>query len=516
MSVTKQSGEEARAVGGDVPVTMRLHNTMSGQVEELAPIDGKALRMYACGPTVYDYGHIGNFRTFLQVDVLRRSLKLLGMDVRHVMNITDVDDKIIRNATAAGVDIDVYTKKYQEAFFEDLDALRVERPEVIARATEHIPSMVKLIERLAAEDIAYRAEDGSWYFRIARFPEYGKLSKKDFSGITDGARVDVDEYEKDAARDFALWKAPKPGEHKWDTPLGPGRPGWHIECSAMAMEYLGESFDLHGGGEDLMFPHHENEIAQSESATHRTFARHWFHVRFLLVEGRKMSKSEGNFYTLRDLLLRGYKTSAIRMLLISVPYRRQLNFTFEGLAAETVAVEKLRTFRDRIANTKWAARPDSDGVASEVAEMAREARTNFRAALADDLNTADARAPIFELVRAVNARADSGKFFAEDVLPILEALREFDRVFAVLEDHDAEWTTFTLDWAEREGKLGQAAPELLATRGVTDEKIQALVEERDQAKRRRDFKRADAIRNELAGMGILLEDSKDGTRWKRK
>jgi cysteinyl-tRNA synthetase len=284
----------------------------------------------------------------------------------------------------------------------------------------------------------------------------------------------------------------------------------------MAMEYLGESFDLHGGGEDLMFPHHENEIAQSESATHRTFARHWFHVRFLLVEGRKMSKSEGNFYTLRDLLLRGYKTSAIRMLLISVPYRRQLNFTFEGLAAETVAVEKLRTFRDRIANTKWAARPDSDGVASEVAEMAREARTNFRAALADDLNTADARAPIFELVRAVNARADSGKFFAEDVLPILEALREFDQVFAVLDDHDADWTKFTLDWAEREGKLGQAAPELLATRGVTDERIQALVEERDQAKRRRDFKRADALRNELSGMGILLEDSKEGTRWKRK
>jgi cysteinyl-tRNA synthetase len=513
MSVVKQGGEEVRAVGGDVPMTMRLHNTMSGRVEELTPADGKALRMYACGPTVYDYGHIGNFRTFLQVDVLRRSLKLLGTDVRHVMNITDVDDKIIRNATAAGVDIDAYTKKYQEAFFEDLDALRVERPEVIARATEHIPSMVKLIERLAAEDIAYRAEDGSWYFRIARFPEYGKLSKKDFSGIADGARVDVDEYEKDAARDFALWKAPKPGEHKWETSLGPGRPGWHIECSAMAMEYLGESFDLHGGGEDLMFPHHENEIAQSESATHRTFARHWFHVRFLLVEGRKMSKSEGNFYTLRDLLLRGYKTSAIRMLLISVPYRQQLNFTFEGLAAETVAVERLRTFRDRMVNTKW---PASDVASSDIEALAQETRAKFRAALADDLNTAEARAAIFEMVRAVNARADAGKLFAQDVPGILDALAEFDHVFAVLEDHDAEWTKFTLDWAEREGKLGQAAPELLATRGVTDERIQALVEERDQAKRRRDFKRADALRNELSGMGILLEDSKEGTRWKRK
>ena len=516
MSVTKQDmREEMRAAGGDVP-TMRLHNTMSGRIEELTPADGKALRMYACGPTVYDFGHIGNFRTFLQVDVLRRSLKLLGTDVRHVMNITDVDDKIIRNAAAAGVDIDVYTKKYQEAFFEDLDALQVERPEVIARATEHIPSMVTLIERLAAEDIAYRAEDGSWYFRIARFPEYGKLSKKDFTGIADGARVDVDEYEKDAARDFALWKAPKPGEHRWETPLGPGRPGWHIECSAMAMEYLGESFDLHGGGEDLMFPHHENEIAQSESATHRAFARHWFHVRFLLVEGRKMSKSEGNFYTLRDLLLRGYKASVIRMLLISVPYRQQLNFTFEGLAAETIAVERLRTFRDRIVNTKWPESAAGDGAGRAVAELARETRAKFRAALADDLNTAEARAAIFEMVRAVNARADSRKLFAEDVPEILEALREFDQVFAVLEDHDAEWTKFTLDWAEREGKLDQASTEVLATRGVSDAQIQALVEERDQAKRRRDFKRADAIRNELSGMGILLEDSKEGTRWKRK
>ncbi|MFY9745611.1 MAG: cysteine--tRNA ligase [Acidobacteriaceae bacterium] len=496
---------------------MHLYNTLSGQVEALTPADGKALRMYACGPTVYDFGHIGNFRTFLQVDVLRRTMRLLGTEVRHVMNITDVDDKIIRNAAAAGVGIREYTQKYEDAFFEDLRALNVEHPEVIARATEHIPTMVALIEKLAAQDIAYRAEDGSWYFRIARFPEYGKLSKKDFSGITDGARIDVDEYEKDSARDFALWKAPKPGEHKWETALGPGRPGWHIECSAMAMEYLGDSFDLHAGGEDLMFPHHENEIAQSESATHRPFVRHWFHVRFLLVEGRKMSKSEGNFYTLRDLLLRGYRASAIRMLLIAVPYRQQLNFTFEGLQAETIAVERLRTFRDRIQNTKWPLRPATmDGATSEIQDVARETKAKFLAALADDLNTAEARAAIFEMVRFVNARADAGKFFESDKAEVLDALRQFDRVFAVLDDHDAEWTKFTLDWAEREGRLGEASPELLATRSVTDEKIQALVEERDQAKRRRDFKRADAIRNELAGMGILLEDSKDGTRWKRK
>jgi cysteinyl-tRNA synthetase len=519
MNVTKQSGEEIRAVSEGMPSgssVMHLYNTMSGRVEELAPADGKALRMYACGPTVYDYGHIGNFRTFLQVDVLRRSLQLLGNDVRHVMNITDVDDKIIRNAAAAGVGIDAYTRKYEDAFFEDLKALRVEHPEVVARATEHIPTMVSLIQKLAEQDIAYRAEDGSWYFRIARFPEYGKLSKKDFSGITDGARIDVDEYEKDSARDFALWKAPKPGEHKWETELGPGRPGWHIECSAMAMEFLGDNFDLHAGGEDLMFPHHENEIAQSESATHRTFARHWFHVRFLLVEGRKMSKSEGNFYTLRDLLLRGYKASAIRMLLISVPYQQQLNFTFEGLAAETIAVERLRTFHERISGTKWPTRATTDGGESEIQNVARETRAKFLAALADDLNTAEARAAIFEMVRYVNARADAGQFFESDKVAVLDALRQFDRVFGVIEDQDAEWTKFTLDWAEREGRLGEATPELLATRGVTDEKIEALVKERDQAKRTRNFKRADEIRNELSGMGILLEDSKEGTRWKRK
>ncbi len=495
---------------------MRLFNTLSGQVEDLVPSDGKALRMYACGPTVYDYGHIGNFRTFLQVDVLRRTLRLLGTDVRHVMNITDVDDKIIRNATAAKLSITDYTRKYQEAFFQDLDALQVQRPEIVARATENIPAMVALIQRLTEQDIAYRAEDGSWYFRIARFPEYGKLSRKDFGGITDGARIDVDEYEKDSARDFALWKAPKPGEHQWQTALGPGRPGWHIECSAMAMEFLGESFDLHAGGEDLMFPHHENEIAQSESATHRTFARHWFHVRFLLVEGRKMSKSEGNFYTLRDLLLRGYKASAIRMLLISVPYRQQLNFTFEGLAAETIAVERLRTFRDRVRNTPWPGRPAPSPDSSEISALARDTRARFAAALADDLNTAEARAAIFEMVRAVNACADAGAFFAGDQQAVLETLREFDQVFAVLDDHDDQWTRFTLQWAESEGRLKDAAPEVLARLELSDEQIQALVDERTQAKRTRNFARADQIRNDLAAKGILLEDSKDGVRWKRK
>jgi cysteinyl-tRNA synthetase len=499
-------------------MTIRLFNTLTGRIEELSPADGNALRMYACGPTVYDYGHIGNFRTFLQVDVLRRFLRLQGITPKHVMNITDVDDKIIRNAAGAGVPIGEYTPRFEKAFFEDLDALGVEKPEIVARATEHIPSMVALIEKLAAEDCAYRTEDGSWYFRIARFPEYGKLSKKDFSGITDGARVDVDEYDKDSARDFALWKAPKPGEYHWQTELGPGRPGWHIECSAMATEYLGDGFDLHAGGEDLMFPHHENEIAQSESASHKTFARHWFHVRFLLVEGRKMSKSEGNFYTLRDLLLKGYKASAIRMLLISVPYRQQLNFTFEGLTAETGAVERLRTFYKRIRDTAWpeGASPGTIGIDPVITAAAETAKEKFVSALENDLNTAEARAAIFDFVRFINGKADAGFFTKRHQSEVLDVLQQFDKVFAVLEDHDAEWTKFALRWAEKEGRLSEASAEVVAQNSLTDERIQALVDERTAAKKSRNFARADAIRNELAEKGILLEDSKDGVRWKRK
>src|ERR1700756_2243978 len=405
-------------------MTIRLFNTLSGRIEELSPSDGSALRMYACGPTVYDYGHIGNFRTFLQVDVLRRFLRLEGITPKHVMNVTDVDDKIIRNAAAAGVSINEYTPRYEKAFFEDLDALAVEKPEIVARATEHIPSMVALIDKLAAEDFAYRTDEGSWYFRIAKFPAYGKLSKKDFSGIEDGARVDVDEYDKDSARDFALWKAPKPGEYHWQTTLGPGRPGWHIECSAMATEYLGDGFDLHAGGEDLMFPHHENEIAQSESASHTTFARHWFHVRFLLVEGRKMSKSEGNFYTLRDLLLKGYRASAIRLLLISVPYRNQMNFTFDSLVESTNAVDRLRTFHQRMLKGGF-----PEGLDPDIAAATAGAEHDYTAALANDLNTAEARAAIFDLVRTANSAADANTLRAENVKQILKVLALFDGVF---------------------------------------------------------------------------------------
>ena len=492
-------------------MTLRLFNTLSGQIDELLPMDGKALRMYACGPTVYDYGHIGNFRTFLQIDVLRRFLKLSGVKVNHVMNITDVDDRIIQNAAKAGISIHEHSAPFEQAFLEDLESLRVERPEELVRATEHIPKMVELIEKLAAAGAAYKTEDGSWYFRLASFPEYGKLSKKDLSGIEDGARVDLDEYEKDSARDFALWKAAKPGETSWDTAIGRGRPGWHIECSAMAMEYLGESFDLHAGGEDLMFPHHENEIAQSESVTQKTFARHWMHVRFLLVDGRKMSKSEGNFFTLRDLLLKGYKASAIRLALISVPYRHQLNFTFDSLQEATNAIDRLRIFHQRVTQGGFA-----PGKNPQLQDAAAKARADYLAALSNDLNTAEARAPIFDLIRAANTSIDQGQFFLADRDAILAVLASFDAVFDVIEDRDAEYTRRALKWAEETGRIDQVVLYLMEQQALDTEAIDALVAERTLAKKQRNFARADQIRKELDEKGIVIEDTKEGVRWKRR
>ncbi len=492
-------------------MTLQLFNTLSAQIEPLIPADGKTLTLYACGPTVYDYGHIGNFRTFVHVDLLRRFLEQQGICVKHVMNITDVDDKIIRNALAAHVDISEYTPRYEQAFLEDLRALGCLPPVIMPHATENIPEMVTLIRKLEERGLAYRTEEGSWYFRIAGDPDYGKLSKKDLSANAAGARVDVDEYEKDSASDFAMWKAAKPGEHAWDTELGRGRPGWHIECSAMAMKYLGDTLDLHAGGEDLMFPHHENEIAQSESATGQPFARHWMHVRFLLVEGRKMSKSEGNFYTLRDLLLRGHKASAIRFLLLSVPYRHQLNFTFDGLAESTAAIDRLRTFHQRIAKGPW-----PEGENAELSAQTSEAARKFTESLANDLNTAEARAAIFDLIRHANTAADHGKLQQQNAAQILDVLHKFDQIFNVLEDRDTDIAREAVHWAAREGKLTEQSANLQASLDLSDADIDKLVAERTQAKKTKNFARADAIRNELAGKGILLEDSKDGVRWKRK
>ena len=487
---------------------MRLYNTLSGKVEEFTPAVDNTVRMYACGPTVYDYGHIGNFRTFVAVDILRRFLRQSGHKLQHVMNITDVDDKIIRNAARDKKTVQEYTRKYEEAFLEDMGSLNLERPERMVRATEHVQEMAEFIAALEKKGIAYRTEDGSYYFRIAKFPEYGKLSKKDFAGMEIGARVDVDEYEKDNARDFALWKAPKEGEAFWESPIGPGRPGWHIECSVMAMKYLGESLDLHAGGEDLTFPHHENEIAQSESLTGKTFARHWMHVRFLLVEGEKMSKSLGNFYTLRDLLVKGHKASSIRFLLTSVPYRKQLNFTFAGLEQGAKSVERLRTFDWRMRMSQLPA-----GTNPVAQEAAAKARQEMRAGLEDDLNTARASAAIFDMVREANTLADSGELRESDRAPLLEALQQFDEIFAVIKDDDAEKTKSAMEWARAHGIATEAG---VAVGEISDAEVNRLIEERNAAKKARNFARSDAIRQQLADAGILVEDNKDGSRWKRK
>jgi cysteinyl-tRNA synthetase len=492
---------------------LRLFNTMSSQVEEFSPLRNSEVRMYACGPTVYDYGHIGNFRTFVAIDLLRRFLRQSGYKIQHVMNITDVDDKIIRNSARDGVTVQQYTAKYEKAFLEDAAMLGIEQPTLV-RATEHIPEMAEFVAKLVEKGLAYRADDGSYYFRIVKFPQYGKLSKKDFSSMLDGARVDVDEYDKDSARDFALWKAPKPGEASWDTVIGPGRPGWHLECSVMSMEELGESFDLHAGGEDLIFPHHENEIAQSESLTGRPFAHFWFHARFLLVEGEKMSKSLGNFFTPRDLVLKGHKPSSIRYLLASVPYRNQLNFTFDGLKQAAVSVDRLRNFRLRLAAGSFA-----HGSNEQMQKLATETVDRMHAALDDDLNTAQAQAAIFEMVRQANTAFDTGGVMKEDVPLLLAALERFDEVFAVLHDDDVLKMKQVLQWAQAEGRDKEISQELrdaLQSGERSDADIEAKIADMKAARTARDFKRSDAIRAELAEAGILVEITKDGIRWRRK
>jgi cysteinyl-tRNA synthetase len=477
--------------------TISLHNTMTGQVESFVPQTPGEVKMYTCGPTVYDFAHIGNFRTFVFQDLLRRFLRLRGFKMNHVMNLTDVDDRIIGNAAAAGVSIREYTEKFAKAFFEDCIALGIEKPEHWIRATDHIDDMVKLIQRLQKKEYTY-ASDGSIYYRITKFPEYGKLSKIDLTGIQAGARVDVDRYEKESARDFALWKSPKQGEHFWETAVGPGRPGWHIECSAMAMKYLGETLDIHTGGIDLAFPHHENEIAQSEAATGKPFARYWMHAEHLLVEGEKMSKSLGNFYTLRDLFAKGYKPSSLRFLLASVPYRKQLNFTFDGLQQAASSVERLRNFAARLKQQKFPA-----GSSAVMVERVARAANEFDAGLSDDLNAAEALAAAFDLVREANIAMDKNEFRRGDVTGVQEFLAAFDSVFAVLEDNDAE----------RLKAVGYGS----AANDFSDEEVEKLVQERQAARLRRDFAASDRLRQELADRGILLEDIRDGgVRWKRK
>ncbi len=464
---------------------LRLHNTLSQQVEEFHPTQGNTVRMYTCGPTVYDFAHIGNFRTFVFVDLLRRWLRLSGFALDHVMNITDVDDKIIRNAVAQHKSLEEYTEIYTQAFLDDCKTLRLESPERWTPATKHIDDMVQAIERLTEGNHTYTS-DGSVYFRIASFPGYGKLSHNDFSGNMAGARVDVDEYEKADARDFALWKAPKEGEPAWQTAIGAGRPGWHIECSVMAIKYLGETLDIHAGGIDLVFPHHENEIAQSESLTGKPFSRFWLHAEFLMVEGQKMSKSLGNYYTLRDLLDKGYEPEAIRYLLASVPYRKQLNFTMDGLRSARTAIERLRNFKWRLETDKY-----PEGTNDALGARAEQAVRAFIESMDNDLNTAEALAAAFEYIRDANSAMDAGEFRAGNAAAALDFLTRFDALFDVIEPTSA-------------------------TNQIADSEIESLVQERNAAKKAKNFTRADQIREQLLEQGIVLEDTKSGVRWKRK
>lgn len=466
-------------------MALRLYNTLSLQVEPFAPADGKTVRMYSCGPTVYNYAHIGNLRTFTFNDTLRRWLRYRGFALQHVMNITDVEDKIIRKSMELGVPMEEYTRKYEQYFLEDMSSMRLEKPEQIVRATEHIREMVDLISALSEKGFTYES-DGSVYYRISKFPSYGKLSHNDFSGIQAGARVDNDEYDKDDARDFVLWKQRKGAEPCWEAPFGAGRPGWHIECSAMAMKYLGDTLDIHTGGVDLAFPHHENEIAQSEAATGKPFSRFWLHCEHLHVDMQKMSKSLGNIFTLRELVEMGHAPEALRFVLMSVPYRKKLNFTLDSLKAAQSSIERLRNYKLRLETDRLSA-----GTNEAVSALGKTALQKFEEAMDDDLNTAEALAAIFEYLRETNTLLDQGAFLDGNRPEALHLLSQFDKVFDVL-------TPTTVEGA------------------LDDSLVEALIAERTAAKKSKQFARADEIRNQLLDAGIVLEDTKDGVRWKRK
>ena len=464
---------------------LKLTNTLTGNLEPFSPDNGNTVRMYTCGPTVYDFAHIGNLRTFVFEDILRRHLRGKGWTLKHVMNITDIDDKIINKAIEAGQDIKTYTAPYTEAFFKDCETLRIERPDIVTPATDYIPEMIDLVGRLIQSGYAY-PEGESIYYRISRFPSYGRLSRLEKRELKLGARIDVDEYEKEEPRDFVLWKAPKhEKEPRWEAPFGTGRPGWHIECSAMAMKQLGETLDIHCGGVDNIFPHHENEIAQSEAVTGKPFARFWIHGEHLLVEGEKMAKSKGNFYTLRDLIDRGYDPLAIRYLLVSVPYRKQLNFTFEGLDAAGSSLDRIKEFLFRLKSSKF--KPGRNPAISAVLTTARK---QLDAALDDDLNTAQALAAVFGLIKEGNIA------LTEDALE---------------EENRSE----ILQWFEVvEQRLG-IVPTVEALVQV-DEKVGSLIAQRNEARRNRDFAKADRIRQELLDLDVIIEDTREGTKWRRK
>jgi len=463
---------------------IHFFNTFTRKKERFVPIEKGEVKMYTCGPTVYDFAHIGNFRAFLFEDLLRRWLEYRGFKVTQIMNLTDVDDRTITASRKYGISLKEYTEKYVKAFFEDIAALNIEKAEHYPRATEHIPEMVALIKKLMNKGYAYKGEDGSIYYDISKFEDYGKLANIKTEELILGARVKIDDYAKEEAYDFALWKAwnEQDGEIFWETELGKGRPGWHIECSAMSMKYLGETFDIHCGGVDNMFPHHENEIAQSEAATGRKFVNYWLHNEHLLVEGKRMGKRYGNYYTLRDLIEKSYDPKAIRYLLLSTHYRQQLNFTFEGLEAAKNAIERLANFMRRLSEA------EGKGCREEIRVLIGRVQRSFEEAMDDDLNIGAALAALFDFVKDVNKLIDENKLGKEEAQEVYSLLVKFDKVLGVIGE------------IKMEEKLSKEAEE--------------LVLKREEARKAKDWKTADEIRKKLKTMGIIIEDTPQGVRWK--
>jgi len=462
---------------------LKLYNTLTRKKEVFKPIKDKIVNLYTCGPTIYDYAHIGNFRAYICSDILKRYLKYKGFKVKHIMNITDVDDKTIKGANQQKISLKDYTKKYEKAFFEDIEALNIDKADVFPKATEHIKEMIDLVKKLLKNGIAYKSEDGSIYYDISKFKDYGKLSHTKIKELKEGARVNQDSYEKESANDFALWKAyhEEDGNIFWQTEIGKGRPGWHIECSAMSMKYLGSHFDIHAGGVDLVFPHHENEIAQSEAFTGKKFVNYWFHNEHLLVDGRKMSKSLGNYYTLRDLLTKNYNPKAIRYLLLSTHYRQQLNFTEESVKAAENSIQRLKDFMLKLKEIK------SNVKNKEIEKLIQKTKNQFEEAMDDDLNISIALSHIFEFVKETNTLMMENKIGKIDSKKIIKLIDNLDKVLGVLE--------------EKEEKLSQ--------------ELKKLIDEREKARKEKDYTKADKIRQQLKEKGIILEDTKEGVRWKK-
>jgi cysteinyl-tRNA synthetase len=480
---------------------IRLFNTFTREKEKFIPIEQGKVRMYTCGLTVYDFGHIGNFRTFVFEDLLRRWLEYRGFKVTQVMNITDVDDRTVSAARKKGIPLSEQTKPCVEAFFEDIMTLNIERAEHYPRATEHIPEMVNLIERLVQKGYAYVGEDKSVYYDISKFKDYGKLSKVKLEELKTGARVKVDEYEKAEARDFALWKAwdEQDGDVFWETSVGKGRPGWHIECSAMSMKYLGETFDIHTGGVDNIFPHHENEIAQSEASTGKRFVNYWLHSEHLLVEGKRMAKRYGNYYTVRDLTKLGHDPKTIRYLLLSTHYRQQFNFTFEGLEAAKNAIDRLANLIYRLEDA------DGKGAGVTLESIVKRVQEDFGQAMDDDLNISVALAALFDFVREVNRLIDGNLLSRPEARNISDLLRGFDRVLGVLgvgDQGQIETVDQVFKYNVREAAI---SPE-----------IDALIQRREKARKAKDWKTADQIREQLKKMGIIIQDTPQGVKWRKE